>query len=235
MANRVVQFRRGTTAQTEIFTGAPGEITIDSDKWTAVVHDGHTAGGHPLRLKAEPQIDTRYIMFRAAAVQQGWASVAFSSPANNGPTGVVIEDDESGLLTGAAAFAPHQNQVIQDHFVLPQGWVVPLSVDILWRANVNIGSVIWRLETCCIPTGTILEENYFNAPQTVTTIAADREYKLSTSTIEINTTPFANVTSGELFFRLTRDGGSDTIGVPVELISLRFAGHRNKRFFLQWF
>ena len=45
---RQVQFRRGTTAQTNSFTGAVGEVTVDTDKDTVVVHDGSTAGGHPL-------------------------------------------------------------------------------------------------------------------------------------------------------------------------------------------
>jgi hypothetical protein len=43
-----VQRRRGTTAQHSTFTGALGEITIDTDKDTVVVHDGATAGGFPL-------------------------------------------------------------------------------------------------------------------------------------------------------------------------------------------
>lgn len=45
---RQVQMRRGTTAQTNSFTGAVGEVTVDTDKDTVVVHDGSTAGGHPL-------------------------------------------------------------------------------------------------------------------------------------------------------------------------------------------
>ena len=43
-----VQFRRGTTSEHSTFTGAVGEITVDTDKNTAVVHDGSTAGGYPL-------------------------------------------------------------------------------------------------------------------------------------------------------------------------------------------
>ena len=35
-----VQFRRGTTAQHATFIGAEGEITVDTTKATAVVHDG---------------------------------------------------------------------------------------------------------------------------------------------------------------------------------------------------
>lgn len=43
-----VQHRRGTTAQHSTFTGLSGEITVDTDKKTIVVHDGSTAGGIPL-------------------------------------------------------------------------------------------------------------------------------------------------------------------------------------------
>ena len=43
-----VQFRRGTTTEHNSFTGAAGEITVDTAKKTAVVHDGATAGGIPL-------------------------------------------------------------------------------------------------------------------------------------------------------------------------------------------
>jgi len=48
-----VQFRRGTTSQHSTFTGAVGEITVDTDKNTAVVHDGSTAGGVPLAKSSE--------------------------------------------------------------------------------------------------------------------------------------------------------------------------------------
>ncbi len=43
-----LQLRRGTTAQHASFTGAVGEVTIDSDKDTAVVHDASQSGGYPL-------------------------------------------------------------------------------------------------------------------------------------------------------------------------------------------
>ena len=42
-----LQLRRGTTAQHSTFTGASGEITIDTDKNVVIVHDGSTAGGIP--------------------------------------------------------------------------------------------------------------------------------------------------------------------------------------------
>lgn len=43
-----VQLRRGSTVDHNTFTGANGEITIDGDLDTLVVHDGSTVGGFPL-------------------------------------------------------------------------------------------------------------------------------------------------------------------------------------------
>ena len=40
-----VQFRRGSTSDHALFTGAAGELTIDTDKNMAVIHDGTTTGG----------------------------------------------------------------------------------------------------------------------------------------------------------------------------------------------
>ena len=42
-----IQRRRGTTAQHSTFTGAVGEVTVDTDKEVLVVHDGAQVGGYP--------------------------------------------------------------------------------------------------------------------------------------------------------------------------------------------
>ena len=43
-----VQFRRGSTSQNNSFTGAVGEVSVDTDKDTLRVHDGSTQGGFEL-------------------------------------------------------------------------------------------------------------------------------------------------------------------------------------------
>ena len=48
-----IQWRRGTTAQHNVFTGALGEVTVDTDKDTIVVHDGSTVGGFPLARESQ--------------------------------------------------------------------------------------------------------------------------------------------------------------------------------------
>lgn len=49
-----IQRRRGTTSEHSTFTGAVGEITVDTTKDTVVVHDGSTTGGHPLAKENNP-------------------------------------------------------------------------------------------------------------------------------------------------------------------------------------
>jgi len=43
-----VQFRRGTTGEHSAFTGAVGEVTVDTEKKILCVHDATTPGGFPL-------------------------------------------------------------------------------------------------------------------------------------------------------------------------------------------
>lgn len=57
MSTFKIQFRRGTTAQHETFTGAQGEITYDTERKTLVLHDGTTVGGHPVALMSELPTD----------------------------------------------------------------------------------------------------------------------------------------------------------------------------------
>ena len=48
MSTHELKRRRGTTEELKYFRGAVGELTVDTDKNTVVVHDGSTYGGHPL-------------------------------------------------------------------------------------------------------------------------------------------------------------------------------------------
>ena len=50
---KLLKLRRGTTSQHSSFTGAVGEVTVDTDKKVVVVHDGSTAGGVPLATASD--------------------------------------------------------------------------------------------------------------------------------------------------------------------------------------
>lgn len=49
---KTIQFKRGTTAQVNAYTGALGEVVVDTDKDVIVVHDGATQGGFAAAAKA---------------------------------------------------------------------------------------------------------------------------------------------------------------------------------------
>ena len=49
---KTIQFKRGTTSQINAFTGALGEVVVDTDKEVLVVHDGVTQGGFSSAARA---------------------------------------------------------------------------------------------------------------------------------------------------------------------------------------
>ena len=80
-----VQFRRGNTSQTSTFTGAMGEITVDTDKDTLVVHDGALAGGYP--LARESSLSANAIFTQAAFNQANTANTrAYNTVLKSGDT-----------------------------------------------------------------------------------------------------------------------------------------------------
>ena len=70
---KLLKLRRGSTSQHSSFTGAEGEVTIDTTKDTAVVHDGAQAGGRPLARE-----DMSNVSSASIAGQLGTDSIATS-------------------------------------------------------------------------------------------------------------------------------------------------------------
>ena len=61
--SRQIQIRRGTAAEHEKFTGAIGEITMDTTNKTLRVHDGETAGGTALAKSSQlPPASADYVI-----------------------------------------------------------------------------------------------------------------------------------------------------------------------------
>ena len=90
-----VQIRRGTTVQHSTFTGAAGEITVDTDRKSVVIHDGTTAGGSPV-----PNWAAANATFRAN-VASGVVAASYGS-ATNIPILII---DTFGRVTSAANVA----------------------------------------------------------------------------------------------------------------------------------
>ena len=66
----ILQLRRGTTTEHASFTGAEGEVTVNTTKDTLVVHDGSTAGGFELALAdgSNVTVSTEQVQDAAAAM-----------------------------------------------------------------------------------------------------------------------------------------------------------------------
>ena len=64
---KLLKLRRGTTTQHGSFIGAEGEVTIDTSKDTAVVHDGSTTGGTPLAKENMSNVSSASIAGRLGA------------------------------------------------------------------------------------------------------------------------------------------------------------------------
>lgn len=78
-----LQFRRGTTSQNNSFTGVVGELTVDTDLDTIVVHDGSTAGGFQLVQKDAVQTLTNKTLTNPT-INGGTFSGTFTGDINPG-------------------------------------------------------------------------------------------------------------------------------------------------------
>jgi hypothetical protein len=105
-----LQLRGGTTVQHSTFTGASKEVTVDTTKKTAVVHDGSTVGGNP--LMREDASNSALALGSAGTPSLKWdANTGIYSPgadqlavATNG-TGRLFVDATGNVGVGAAANA----------------------------------------------------------------------------------------------------------------------------------
>jgi len=88
-----VQFRRGTSNEHSTFTGAAGEVTVNTENKSLVVHDGSTAGGSEVIFKNLTDTPTDYGTASQVLTTSGsalsWSSLGSTyqtiSPTNTDP------------------------------------------------------------------------------------------------------------------------------------------------------
>lgn len=96
---RQIQIRRGTTLENDNFTGAVGEITMDTDAKTLRVHDGETIGGIALARASDimgdyvietqlPTAENNYTWYRK--YKSGWVEQGGAFTASTGGTRLSI-------------------------------------------------------------------------------------------------------------------------------------------------
>lgn len=91
-----LQLRRGTTAENDAFTGAVGEVTMDTEKNQLRVHDGVTQGGagivDPVVAFQTPTAQNNYTWYRKYA--SGWVEqggIATTDGSNATPITLPVE------------------------------------------------------------------------------------------------------------------------------------------------
>ena len=93
-----IQFRRGSTNDHKLFTGLEGEITVDTTKKTAVVHDNITAGGFSLAREDLKNVSTDTVANKGIA-KSNMENVSCDDIANRG----IAKQDLSNIATETIA------------------------------------------------------------------------------------------------------------------------------------
>jgi hypothetical protein len=108
-----IQFKRGTTTQHATFAGLVGEITVDTTKKTAVIHDGSTLGGTPLSKEGHTHLasDISGLKYQAVQIagsnQPGQPTLNLSSiftASNDVPNNRTTVDLANNNTSGAGAY-----------------------------------------------------------------------------------------------------------------------------------
>ena len=94
--SKVVQWKRGNTSATSSYTGAEGEITVDTENWSLQVHDGVTAGGYTI---ASSNSETTF----GAITVTGNANIAGRTSTGSLRVGTNIGVDQAQFVINPAA------------------------------------------------------------------------------------------------------------------------------------
>lgn len=100
---KVLQIRRGTTAQNDNFTGLAGEITFDTETKTLRVHDGIKLGGYPVAatVDASDSEDTQPFDIESVS-DEFWQSMLNQMLPN-----IIRTDDSPKMRFGSGNFTEY--------------------------------------------------------------------------------------------------------------------------------
>ena len=104
MANIEVKLRRGTTSQHAGFAGAEGEVTVDTDKDTLIVHTGGAAGsGVELRRKDDTIAGSEIDNDAVGTAQIAANAVTSTEIAADAVTPAKLDDTQTYTVNGLSS------------------------------------------------------------------------------------------------------------------------------------
>ena len=143
---KLLKLRRGTTSQHNTFTGAEGEVTIDTTKDTAVVHDGSTAGGRPLAREDMSNVSSSSIAGRLGADSIATTKIAGGAlptdvtvASANIVNGTIVNADLANDCINSSKIA--DNSINSEHYVDGSIDRVHLAADIVDGSKIANDSI----------------------------------------------------------------------------------------------
>jgi hypothetical protein len=232
MSIGIVKHFRGDTAKNQVFKGLEGQITVDTQKKTAVVHDGIQAGGFPLAR----EVLTEAVVANAAAIVElqkrltqtevnidvALSGLDIKASVRVATTGNLAASFANNVLTNTGALSVVTIDTIPlalGDRVLVWNQTSALQNGIYTVTNIGSATVAWTLTraTDANTSGLVLKGMYCFVSEGV--VNRNRGFALITSgTISLNTTPltFTQVSAaGQLI------GGNGLInsGQALEVVS----------------
>lgn len=97
-----IQLRRGTAAESDSFTGAIGEVTVDTTNKTLRVHDGATVGGYKVvtltgGLVPSTQLPSATTSVKGAVILNDTITSTSTTTALTAAQGKVLADQDFGV------------------------------------------------------------------------------------------------------------------------------------------
>jgi hypothetical protein len=122
-----VQFRRGTTTQNNAFTGAAGELSVDSTLNVLRLHDGTTAGGNAILSAVATQTALNKTFSTGSYWQGSPVALAYGGTGSNitANAGSVAYSTSNGLALTASGTS---GQILVSGGIGAPTWVAPSSI-----------------------------------------------------------------------------------------------------------
>lgn len=154
--SKLLKIRRGTTAEHSAFTGALGEVTMDTTKKTLVAHDGTTAGGIPMAIdanKVDKSSDTGSAKIPAGTTAQrdgspgaGWLRFNTSLSKFEGWLGAAW-----GAIGGGATGGGNDAVFVENDQVVTTNYTITAGKNAMSAGPITVNSGV----TVTVPSGSV--------------------------------------------------------------------------------